>query len=403
MSKEFKVALERSRSGRANVIPIILRPCLWKNLEIAQLNVLPSEGIPLSQSADRDQSLMEVTEQIRIVSEAIAAQRRRGDFPSEFERKKFENEVYRSNIIIGGSVPYFKKLRRLAHPSHVVDAAFSRDKYSVATVCFDGKVRIFDMINYDIRSVCQAKPRSLTSVSWSRSNQEIATGDTMGFVRFWRDQSEVFCLSTSGVPVRSAEYNMQGDELVAGSDDGVVRCWKIRKKRLRWESHAHSGAIRSVRFSYSDEMIAVASEDGTATIIDSRMGIVISRFEGHSGKVYAVEFCNKLPTSQIECISAGEDGKVFRWGAAEISRPVLLAEHSFWATALACAIEQQIFITGGYDAAIKVGDLSTGEVYDDEPVESGPIYCTRFTPDGELLIVSSDDCLAHLFRMKRDL
>src|SRR5712691_2451632 len=47
---EMKRALERQNKEDARVIPIILRPCLWKRSPLRELQVLPEDGKPIMSS-----------------------------------------------------------------------------------------------------------------------------------------------------------------------------------------------------------------------------------------------------------------------------------------------------------------------------------------------------------------
>lgn len=55
--KEMKTALQLQESGKAKVLPIILRECTWKYTPLVNLKVLPTQGIPVTnphwQSPDR--------------------------------------------------------------------------------------------------------------------------------------------------------------------------------------------------------------------------------------------------------------------------------------------------------------------------------------------------------------
>jgi internalin A len=62
---EMKRALERSRSGSAHVVPIILRPCQWQIAEFAHLQSLPTNGIPISEWPHRDAAWNDVADAIK--------------------------------------------------------------------------------------------------------------------------------------------------------------------------------------------------------------------------------------------------------------------------------------------------------------------------------------------------
>src|ERR1041384_5210693 len=57
---EMKRALARHEAGEARVIPVILRPCEWKEAPFSRLRATPSDGRPISKFADRDDAYLAV-------------------------------------------------------------------------------------------------------------------------------------------------------------------------------------------------------------------------------------------------------------------------------------------------------------------------------------------------------
>ncbi len=66
--QEMKRALARHRAGRAVVIPVIVRDCLWTRTPLARLQVLPEDGTPIAHWPNRD----EVWTNVSIAIEAAA-------------------------------------------------------------------------------------------------------------------------------------------------------------------------------------------------------------------------------------------------------------------------------------------------------------------------------------------
>lgn len=68
--REMVRALERHESGSTAVIPIILRPCDWKNSPLNSLEALPSKGRAVSSWSNRDEARLNVTQGLRrLISE----------------------------------------------------------------------------------------------------------------------------------------------------------------------------------------------------------------------------------------------------------------------------------------------------------------------------------------------
>ncbi len=73
--REMYRALERHNEGRAVVIPVILRDCLWQTAEFANLQAVPQDGKPVCSWSDRDEALTKVAQSIRQRVETIIASR----------------------------------------------------------------------------------------------------------------------------------------------------------------------------------------------------------------------------------------------------------------------------------------------------------------------------------------
>jgi hypothetical protein len=64
-SIEMERALARQASGAARVIPVILKPCSWRDAPIGKLEPLPRGGKPIASSPNRDAAYLEVVNGIR--------------------------------------------------------------------------------------------------------------------------------------------------------------------------------------------------------------------------------------------------------------------------------------------------------------------------------------------------
>jgi hypothetical protein len=61
---EIQEALKQHEVGNAKVISIILRPCLWKDSPLSQLQVLPQDGKPITKWDNLDEATLNVAEGI---------------------------------------------------------------------------------------------------------------------------------------------------------------------------------------------------------------------------------------------------------------------------------------------------------------------------------------------------
>jgi len=86
---EGQAALERQNSGKAKVIPIILRPCAWDETPFSELQALPTDAKPISQWADCDEASL-ITAR-GIMREVEKASNKR-DYTTELEASEPKNK-----------------------------------------------------------------------------------------------------------------------------------------------------------------------------------------------------------------------------------------------------------------------------------------------------------------------
>ena len=63
--KEMKQAIERHEHDQARVIPIILRPCDWREAPFGKLQALPTDGMPITDWRSRDKAFLDIAVGIR--------------------------------------------------------------------------------------------------------------------------------------------------------------------------------------------------------------------------------------------------------------------------------------------------------------------------------------------------
>lgn len=68
---ELKLILARQKLGKAIILPIIIRPCLWQQSPIAKFQVLPADGRPVSLSPNPDRTWVAIARHIEKVARSI--------------------------------------------------------------------------------------------------------------------------------------------------------------------------------------------------------------------------------------------------------------------------------------------------------------------------------------------
>lgn len=68
---EMKTALERMENSEAVVIPVIVRPCLWKKTPLGSIQALPKDGNPISKYQDSDDAYVEIVESVSNIIDSL--------------------------------------------------------------------------------------------------------------------------------------------------------------------------------------------------------------------------------------------------------------------------------------------------------------------------------------------
>jgi hypothetical protein len=106
--KEFQQAQQLEKEHKIKIIPVICRPCDWKNTPFAELNALPKNGKPISDWQNEDTAFFNITEMLRFLIQkptnpSTSMTKQKKDMPRKFEgkykvRKDFDI-VQKSNFI----------------------------------------------------------------------------------------------------------------------------------------------------------------------------------------------------------------------------------------------------------------------------------------------------------------
>ena len=83
---EVKRAMERHEAGEARVIPVILRPCLWKRAPFGKLQALPKDAEPVARWDDTDEAFLSVAQGIAAAVEELVASKAKDETVQDLTR-----------------------------------------------------------------------------------------------------------------------------------------------------------------------------------------------------------------------------------------------------------------------------------------------------------------------------
>ncbi|WP_330460106.1 TIR domain-containing protein [Streptomyces sp. NBC_00820] len=187
-----------------------------------------------------------------------------------------------------------------------------------------------------------------------------------------------FDMRTSRLP-EPISYSPDGELLAVGSEDGgVLVCDADTGVALR-TLEGHTGRVYAVKF--RERVLATGSADGTVRLWDPVSGRCRHRLDIHPRGVWPVA----LDDDGQLLVTGDADGVVTVWDPATGRRLHRLPGHTAPVYTVAFGPGNRVLVTGDATTAVRLWDLTTGRRTGELPGHRGAVYRARFSPDGTLL------------------
>lgn len=210
-------------------------------------------------------------------------------------------------------------------------------------------------------------------------------------MRVWNNSVEGYSqvIKSHSAPVKTVSISYDGQLLLSGSDDKMLKVWQLTDRKFMFSINAHSNWIKSAEFSPDTRLICSGSEDRQVKLWDVTTKGLIHNFTDHSQSVNSVKF-----HPDGTCVAAGSsDNSIKIWDI----RGQRLIQHYDAATAPVTSIafhpNGRYLLSSSADSTVKIWDLRQGHILYSLYGHEGPANSVSFSPNGDFFTTSGSDAI----------
>jgi WD40 repeat protein/tRNA A-37 threonylcarbamoyl transferase component Bud32 len=196
--------------------------------------------------------------------------------------------------------------------------------------------------------------------------------------------------------VLSVAFAPNGEEVVSGGQDDLVRIWRASDAVALHTLAGHRADVRSLAYAPDGSLLASASDDGTIKLWQPASGEVVSTLDEHSGPVTSLAF-----SADGKLIASGSDDATVKiWDVRE--QRVLQTLQAQPVRSIAFAPDGRTVAAGATDGRVRLWSLANGVVLQTFEQAHSAIQSVAFTPNGATLVWSSAEGKVFLWDAEAD-
>ncbi len=251
-------------------------------------------------------------------------------------------------------------------------------------------------LGYKRSKLFSAASSPLHTLDVFRPGDYVLAGYEDHHIRLWGPEKQLLetFKGSQGVIIK-AVFSADGSGILSAAE-GDIRFWPWRGKPLR-EFYIGNYAVDAVTFNLNGQRLLIGSEDGRVCLWDIR-GSGSKVFSGSQTKVSSVVFLTggRIGYSKIYALTA--DASLGTWNPqGKYTRVIGAAKKVAYAVAFSPGLDS--VLSGGKDGTVCLRDTRRGSPRTIKAHDSS-IYATAFSYDGKKFLTGDEDGLVRLWSLK---
>lgn len=278
---------------------------------------------------------------------------------------------------------------------------FSPDGSQLATASWDGSVKMWDPYTGEELGTIVADEWRKFAVEFSPDGDQLVTAAMNDSAIIWSlpDGMAAHTFSGHGGPILDIAITPDGSRLVTVGEGaeipGLIQVWDTQSGEVIMSWEGHDAAIERVAISPDGHLLATAGTDGVAKLWRLSTGELVTILDDHDAPVNGINFSHDGRWLG----SAGADNLARIWAidGEAVRLHAILDGHSSVVWDVVFNLDDTQVATIGFDGVVKLWDVATGTERLSLPGDDNNGREVAFSPDGNLLAVTTGTGLVHLY------
>jgi WD40 repeat protein/serine/threonine protein kinase len=303
-----------------------------------------------------------------------------------------------SGIILLWDASTGERLRELTrHTNNVYGLGFTADSQQLISASTDRQVILWDVASGDIVRQYGDRSNTWVDVELSPDGRHLAGATQVGQIIIWdaATGAETLRINT-GSQVSGIAYHADSARVISANSTGTLTLWDAATGAALNVYNGHVGRVVAVQFSPDGQQIASGGADNTVRLWDTETGQALRVYKGHRGRVRVVAF------SRDGVVASGSgDNEVRVWLSQPIpvNAPLVLGGHRDVATQAVFTPDNRYVLSGSgtlfgafpEEARMLLWDWESGALIREFSGHSDSITSVAVSPDGSTALSASRD------------